>query len=696
MLVSFFPSAFDPRGEQRDMPWGEAVEYLTSIQARTSKDGELYSFAAYGDPVKRANNNVQSVSAVVIDFDECNRAPSDVLKKLTGIECAYHSTFSNEAWVKKWRLIIPLDRPAKPDEWPHTWEAVYNLLDQDKAIDISCKAMSRAYYSPSCPLDKKSIAFSGRQAGQPFAIPSKPTKLVEVKEYKAIPDDQLDSALGSIDSNDYDTWIRVGMALKKELGGAGFDYFDKWSATSAKYEGSEKTRRKYDSFKRDGVTVGTLYHYALEAGWIPQSNNEPYEFKVRVNFDKQPPSPPIAQAPNLVGQVQEHILKSALYPQPRLALAASIALVGTLMAHKVQGTTKLRTNMYCMALAPSGSGKEHQRQANISMLEACKMERHAIGVPASAAGLLYALRDAHGRALLQIDEIGHFLAGASDKKASTYLKQVPSYMTQLFSTANSTFYGTQYSQRSEKVDRVDIDQPCLSILGTTVPNRFYESLTGDDVIDGFLSRWLFFGQDEFILEANEDADDSIGEDLLHELNYWANAETNIDKQGDLDDSIKPRTVGKTKEAEDMARAFRLECRKKVMDNQNDLPYCAVWNRAAEHAEKLALVGHANWVISAEVMQWAIGVAKQSCNAVLGACMEHISSSEREGQVKKVISWIARQRSWVTRSDITRATQHLKKAERNEILSDIVESRLVEFEERAEPGKKTVQYFRKIQ
>jgi putative DNA primase/helicase len=41
-------------------------------------------------------------------------------------------------------------------------------------------------------------------------------------------------ALGFIPSDDRDIWIRCGMAIKAELGEAGYELWDQWSSTSDK------------------------------------------------------------------------------------------------------------------------------------------------------------------------------------------------------------------------------------------------------------------------------------------------------------------------------------------------------------------------------------------------------------------------------------------------------------------------------
>lgn len=65
---------------------------------------------------------------------------------------------------------------------------------------------------------------------------------------------------------DYHTWVQIGMAVKAELGDAGFALWDGWSAGSPKYDAGQMVS-KWQSFGGRGITAGTLFHLARQAGW---------------------------------------------------------------------------------------------------------------------------------------------------------------------------------------------------------------------------------------------------------------------------------------------------------------------------------------------------------------------------------------------------------------------------------------------
>jgi putative DNA primase/helicase len=58
-------------------------------------------------------------------------------------------------------------------------------------------------------------------------------------------------------------WVQIGMALKAHFGDSGLELWDAWSRQSEHYDrkGLERTWR---SFRRSGVTIATVFHYARE------------------------------------------------------------------------------------------------------------------------------------------------------------------------------------------------------------------------------------------------------------------------------------------------------------------------------------------------------------------------------------------------------------------------------------------------
>jgi hypothetical protein len=96
------------------------------------------------------------------------------------------------------------------------------------------------------------------------------------------------SALNSYRADDYDDWVAVGMALHSVSDSLLADW-DNWSQQSTKYSPG-CCEKKWKSFKRQGVAIGTLGHMAKQDGWRnPFDNNSPDSRKSVTSRDKSEP-----------------------------------------------------------------------------------------------------------------------------------------------------------------------------------------------------------------------------------------------------------------------------------------------------------------------------------------------------------------------------------------------------------------------
>jgi|GEM_PF-3489338 len=75
-------------------------------------------------------------------------------------------------------------------------------------------------------------------------------------------------ALTFLDTDDYDTWIRMAHCIKKHWGEDGFGLWLDWSKTGNKFGGFAACEKKWASIKRvDNARLRTLFKQAQAAGW---------------------------------------------------------------------------------------------------------------------------------------------------------------------------------------------------------------------------------------------------------------------------------------------------------------------------------------------------------------------------------------------------------------------------------------------
>ena len=316
---------------------------------------------------------------------------------------------------------------------------------------------------------------------------------------------------------DYDSWVRVGLALKGSLGDAGGDLFAAWSAQSGKDEAAF-TAKTWAGLRAERIGAGTIYHLAMERGWKPDP---------ALVLDGAAPCDAVHPAAGLLAKVQvsdpgpsrrgpDSRPSSCVVPRGRFsrrwsvhgldrapAAAAAVARGEPLRAGGAHGSEIPHREQ--PALEPLRRRHRRQRLAarttparSIKELffEAGLAEHLGGNKIASGAGLLTALHR-QPALLLQIDEFGMFLAAAADRKRSPrHITEILDNMTELYTAAGSVFLGAEYANHDGRNERRDITQPCLCVYGTTTPLHFWNALQSANVVDGSLARFIILPTEE--------------------------------------------------------------------------------------------------------------------------------------------------------------------------------------------------------
>ncbi|MFY0622761.1 MAG: DUF3987 domain-containing protein [Pelagimonas sp.] len=502
---------------------------------------------------------------------------------------------------------------------------------------------------------------------------------------------------------DYDSWVRIGMALKGALGGAGGDIFAGWSAQAAK-DVPSTTMKAWASFKPDRIGAGTIYHLAMERGWQPDASlcldgavacdgEHPAagllsKLGEQAEGDQDPPatSPFTLIMPDgLVGDLTDYMLSTARRPQPLLSLGASLCAIGALMGRQYRTESNLRSNLYVVGIADSGSGKNHAREIINEVFFEAGLAHHLGGNKiASGAGLLTALHR-QPAILFQIDEFGMFLAAAADRRRSPrHITEILDNMTELYTAAGGIFLGAEYANRDGSNERRDINQPCLSVYGTTTPLHFWGALQGANVVDGSLARFLILPSDEDYPDENiavgmRQADPALIAGLQSVASGGGHQKGNLaGKTADQNTAVNPTIVPMTEEARARFRLLSAELTGELRA-ASGTAFTAILARIGENALKLALIvavgrDPTNPEINLSAADWAIDFVRHYARRTMEAVERHVADTETEAHLKRLKEIIrAAGAKGIAKSEITRASQWLKSRDRDEILLTLIES-----------------------
>jgi primase-like protein/uncharacterized protein DUF3987 len=334
--------------------------------------------------------------------------------------------------------------------------------------------------------------------------------------------DRIRDALRAIPSDDRDVWVRVGMAIKSELGDSGFGLWREWSISSAKFDEAD-TRRKWQSFKRDGVTIGTVFGLARDHGWREERRERPKASKTSA----QP-----------VGDEQEEI-SDALQAWPIMQSKAMHGIVGRIALLATENSeadpVAVMATTLAYAAAEFGRGQytrvgdavHHSRHFNalvgqssrarkgtsfkpveriFKRAELMRLERaHSSQAPfpsglsltvkpgplSSGEGLIYAVRDADGEG----EDKDH---GVTDKRLLVVEEEFGTALRMFQRQGNSlsttlrTFWDGSTAAPMTKNNRLVATEPHVNIVGHITRPELGSLLTGTEIWNGFGNRFQWF------------------------------------------------------------------------------------------------------------------------------------------------------------------------------------------------------------
>lgn len=363
-------------------------------------------------------------------------------------------------------------------------------------------------------------------------------------------------------------------------------------------------------------------------------------------IDPPPPAEPLTSdpgpmpddlldVPGFIRQVVDYTLAVSPYPQPVLAFAAALVLQAFLAGRKVRDAADNRTNLYVLALANSGAGKNEPRKVNQRIcveagLQDCLGDAFASGEGIEDRMFLTP------SVLFQTDEIDG-LMNAINQASDARHEGITNVLLKMY-TSSSAIYPMRVKAggRSPGV----IDQPSLCMLGTAVPKYYYEALSVRMLNNGFFARLI-------ILEAGKRGRGQtpvarpIPEAILRTARWWADfrpGEGNLQNWHPI-----PVCVEATPEAEAALEEFRTlaDDRYAEAEDRDDPAGMAIWARAYEKTRKLALVyaaseNHLEMRINERAVRWAWRFVDYQTRRMLFMASQHVAEGEFDARCKRML------------------------------------------------------------
>ena len=239
----------------------------------------LEGFTASGvfAPTRAKINLKEPTGCIILDVDHlASTAEAEATRDTLGTDPHVLAAFVSPSGLGVKAIVYvgtcPDDAEAKA-AWPSLAEylaTAYSIQTDPSGKDV-CR-LCFVSHDPGAIIRTGEVRpFTARAEAPKPAAPAAPKVRESRTSTRTAPDPAvIRSAVAVLDAGcSRADWLAVACAIKNALGDSGFQIFDSWSATApTKYDAGE-TRKLWNTIEADGgVTVGTLFHRAEDAGWI--------------------------------------------------------------------------------------------------------------------------------------------------------------------------------------------------------------------------------------------------------------------------------------------------------------------------------------------------------------------------------------------------------------------------------------------
>ena len=272
-VKSTVPTAVEVRDILQGIKDGQWKSAVQNVRKQTSKNArhkakQLLACVLLSGIFKgaKATDLITPSGLLQIDLDNIKDPPKirDELRKDPYLICAF---ISPSATGVKGIVRIPPDKNLHKQSFQTVAQHFKKMWDYE--IDPSTKNINRKMYvsfDPDLWLDVKKPVITLEDELNNVWLPHNYTFQTNGFPEQSPEEtaERLVDALNCLNAEDYDCWIRYGMALKK---GNYFDIWHNWSASAGNYKGHEDCWKTWQGFDPNVIDETAIFRAATDAGW---------------------------------------------------------------------------------------------------------------------------------------------------------------------------------------------------------------------------------------------------------------------------------------------------------------------------------------------------------------------------------------------------------------------------------------------
>lgn len=399
----------------------------------------------------------------------------------------------------------------------------------------------------------------------------------------------------------------------------------------------------------------------------------------------------LLHVPGFVDLLAEHTLACAPYPNRALAFAGALTMLAHLTGRNYRDSRNLRTNLYLIALADSGVGKDFPRKVNMNLATELGIMGGMADRFASAEGLEDALL-VRPCSFFQVDEVDTLFASLADHGDSA-MEKVYGALLQFATSADTTYAMRkkaiqQAGGKAGKFDRIrarGIREPHLTLLGTAIPKYLFSAVSERALENGLLSRCL-------VIEAGERGKAGTPHHASFTPELLEMARAFVSHGGfdglDLDNLdtepapyIEPYTVNETDEACAARENVVARCEAYYAAAKTTAEK-ALWTRGAEKVSRLALLyalseNPYDPLITDVAVNWAWKLVEHLTKRLLFQASVYVHDNEFDALRQKAIRYL---RDYGTHGALTHGAllryMHIDSDTFRKVIETLVQSELI--------------------
>jgi hypothetical protein len=451
---------------------------------------------------KRASDQVELVSAIILDYDNKGKDKTNILDFYDfPFECVIYSTYNSTPENLRFRVVVPLAIPVKAADY---FYCLAEILEHCSlaGLDPCCKTIAQPYY---VPVPGKNYlthpkTLDGLQAKPFFEWSGEKSDLSVLDKLRP---QEIKTTYGSTEflgRNDKLKSIAWAMLERLELDNAIITELveaDNQHSNPLFTDPSEqyfsKGRSAYQAAEKFLENIKKSFNRVKPMAQVQVDESESSIFEYVE--EKYIPKNLLESAPDTIKGLADYFNDRAPVSNPNYAVGAALTLLSVIKGRNFMAQNGVFLNSYIGLVGGSSSGKSVMAEQVSDTLAQAYGNSGEIGNPTSGAAVGRALSLTNSIGWIRWEEFAMSSKSAFGRNAQSYEMSLMTTLMQLFDSPRLKTVPLRTYADPTKNKNIELSYPYLSIIGTSTESDVTSLLTGSNVASGYLPRWLFINGD---------------------------------------------------------------------------------------------------------------------------------------------------------------------------------------------------------